>query len=43
MSTSEPETIEQLLAEAGIDYAIVDRCPHPTCEVCTGHEVPAAA
>lgn len=45
MSTTAPRTvdIEQLLAEAGFAFAVVDRCPDPECEVCTGRDVPAAA
>ncbi|MGA9597231.1 MAG: hypothetical protein WBV06_13810 [Acidimicrobiia bacterium] len=35
--------IEQLLDEAGFDFTVVDRCPDPACEVCTGHEVSVAA
>jgi len=45
MDTTQSETgdIEQLLADAGIDFAVVDRCPDPACQVCAGRDVSAAA
>lgn len=44
MSITTPEImdIEKLLAEAGIDFTVVPRCPDPACEVCRT-DVPAAA
>ena len=35
--------IEELLAEAGIEFTIVDRCPDPGCVVCSRGELPKAA
>lgn len=45
MNTSQIEntSIEELLEAAGFDFAFVERCPHPLCEVCTGTALPAAA
>lgn len=45
MNTSNPEPveIEELLSAAGIEFAVVERCPHPACDVCVGEAVPAAA
>lgn len=45
MNTTQPELvdIEQLLADAGIEFTVVDRCPDPACEICARRDVPAAA
>ena len=45
MNTSELEIteIETLLANAGLDFTVVDRCPHPACDICVDQEVSAAA
>ena len=47
MNTPEgaPETIdiEQLLAAAGLDFTVVERCPVVGCEICDAAEVPVAA
>ena len=43
MSTPEKLDIEQLLAEAGFDYTVLERCPVAGCEVCDAGHLPAAA
>ena len=43
MSAPEYVDIEDLLAAAGIEFAVVDRCPHPGCELCRDKGLPAAA
>lgn len=45
MNTADLETvdIEVLLTDAGIEFTVVDRCPHPACDVCADRDVPAAA
>ena len=43
MNTSENLEIEQLLAAAGIDFTVVERCPLPGCEVCDADDYPVAA
>lgn len=35
--------LENLLAAAGFDFSVVDRCPDPGCEICTDGELAAAA
>jgi hypothetical protein len=35
--------IEKLLADAGFDFTVVDRCPDPVCVICDGTGIPAAA
>ena len=43
MNAPETQDIEQLLAEAGFDFTVVERCPVAGCEVCdTGHTLAAA-
>ncbi len=42
-SSPEYENIEELLADAGIDFTVVDRCPYAACEVCRDKGLPAAA
>ena len=39
----EPADIEQLLAEVGMDFTVVDHCPDSTCDVCAHRKVSAAA
>ena len=34
---------EQLLADAGFTFTVVDACPHPECEICAAAPMPAAA
>ena len=43
MSTQENFDVEQLLAEAGFDFAVVERCPVAGCEVCDAGNLPVAA
>ncbi|MDJ0496211.1 MAG: hypothetical protein QNJ89_00170 [Acidimicrobiia bacterium] len=43
MSASDDMDIERLLAAAGFDFAVVQRCPLVGCEICDADEVPAAA
>ena len=35
--------VEQLLAEAGFDFIVVERCPVVGCEVCDASHLPVAA
>lgn len=35
--------LENLLAAAGFDFSVVDRCPHPGCDICSKDELAAAA
>lgn len=43
MSTQENLDVEQLLAEAGFNFTVVERCPASGCEICDADEVPVAA
>ena len=43
MSTQETIDTEQLLAEAGLDFTVVERCPVVGCEVCDADHVRIAA
>lgn len=43
MSTTNTPEIDQLLAEAGIDFAVVDRCPVVGCEICDADDIKIAA
>ena len=45
MHTAHPtsESIEELLAAAGFDFTVVDRCPYQACELCSRDDLPAAA
>jgi len=43
MDTSMKLSVGELLAEAGIKFTVVDRCPHPRCEVCVDSRLSAAA
>ena len=43
MSTPESFDIEDLLTEAGVAFTVVDRCPHPQCELCADEGLSAAA
>ncbi len=38
-----PAPLELLLAEAGLSFTHVDRCPQPSCEVCDPVALNAAA
>jgi len=40
---SENTTIEDLLAAAGFDFALVERCPDPLCATCADGELAVAA
>ena len=35
--------LELVLDEAGLDHIVVDRCPHPTCEICQPADMRVAA
>jgi len=37
------QSIEELLEAAGFDFAVVERCPDPDCELCASPEFPIAA
>lgn len=37
------ETIEAMLEAAGFDFAVVSRCPEPSCDLCEQAELSAAA
>jgi len=41
--TPSSQDLERLLTEAGIGYTVVERCPHPACEVCRPVDLPSAA
>ena len=43
MNASESIDIEQLLATAGVDFTVVERCPVAGCEICDADDVPVAA
>lgn len=45
MNTSNPKKdgIEELLAAAGIDFTVVERCPYARCELCADAGLSAAA
>ena len=43
MSTTNTLDIEQMLAEAGFDFAVVERCPVAGCEICDADDIKVAA
>ncbi len=43
MKNVKTESLEELLEAAGFQFEVVDRCPHPRCEVCRPTEVSKAA
>jgi hypothetical protein len=43
MNTPTDLDIEELLSAAGIDFTVVERCPHPECELCVDARLAAAA
>ena len=43
MSATNANDIEQLLAQAGFDFTVVERCPVAGCEVCDPGQFFAAA
>jgi hypothetical protein len=43
MNTTNGPDIEQLLAEAGFDFDVVERCPVTGCEICDAGDIKVAA
>jgi hypothetical protein len=37
------QSIEDLLQDAGFDFAVIDRCPDSSCELCSNDEMSVAA
>jgi hypothetical protein len=43
MSTANTLDLEQMLADAGLDFSVVERCPVVGCEICDADDIKVAA